>query len=510
MTHDVGAIREGEQEAFPLLETGVPDLDRVLGGGLRRGSMTLVLGAPGTGKTMLAQQIAFHFVGRGAAALYLTGYAETHDKLLANSRGLSFFAPALIGQQIQFLSLTDLLHQGAVDAEEAIVATAREQRAALIVLDGFRSMRRILADDQEAAHFLYSLGAKLSMLGATSLVVLEGDPDEPSHYPELTVCDALLALRSERLSSRHLRLLDVLKVRGAAPLIGVHTFAIDDHGITVYPRFESIVVSEEPPWTGGRAGFDLAGIDAMVGGGLSVGTTTLVAGSPGIGKTLLALHLTTAGTGADEPALFLGFMEDRVQLRAKARAFGLDLAAGEASGRVRLMILPPYNLEADHVADLLCRDIEERGVRRLVIDSVAELCRGLPAAERQSDFLGALVTYLRGRDVTTYLTLDINTIVGPTLEFAGTPLSVVAENLIVLRFAEYRNQLHRLISVLKMRFSDYDRILREFTITEGRGIDLLGPAPAAAGLLTGIAHPLTEPQSPHAADERETGPWQPS
>jgi circadian clock protein KaiC len=510
MTQQVGLMPEGRQEPIELLETGVPNLDRVLGGGLRRASMTLVIGAPGTGKTILAQQIAFQFVERGAPALYLTGYSETHDKLLANGRGLSFFAPEVVGRQIQFLSLMDLLQQGAVEAEEAILATAREQRAALVVLDGFRSMRRLLADDLEAAHFLYSLGAKLALFGATSLVIVEGDADESARYPELTVCDAILSLRRDLQGTRYRRLLDVTKVRGAAPLIGTHSFTIGKDGITVYPRLESIVVPAEPSWTGERAGFALAEIDAMVGGGLTVGTTTLVAGSPGIGKTLLGLHFTSAGVRAQEAALFLGFMEDRIQLRAKARAFGLDLAAAEASGQVRLMILPPYELDADYVADLLCKDIEQRGVHRLVIDSVAELDRGLPTAERKSDFLAALITYLRGRDVTTYATLDINTIVGPTLEFAGTPLSVVAENLIVLRYAEYRNQLHRLISVLKIRYSNYDRTLREFTITEGRGIELLGPAPPAAGLLTGTALPLAEPTAPQQPDESEAGPWQPS
>ena len=106
------------------------------------------------------------------------------------------------------------------------------------------------------------------------------------------------------------------------------------------------------------------------------------------------------------------------------------------------------------------------------------------------------MTYLRGREVTTYVTLDINTIVGPALEFVGTPLSVVAENLLLLRYAEYFGELHRLFSVLKMRFSDYDRTIREYTITAGRGIELLGPAPRAAGLLTGIAHPYTDMSVP--------------
>jgi circadian clock protein KaiC len=91
-----------------VLETGVPNLDRILGGGILRRSVAMIIGAPGTGKTILAQQIAFHAAARGAPALYLTGYSETHDKLVAHNRGLGFFAQDLIGREVQFGSLPDL------------------------------------------------------------------------------------------------------------------------------------------------------------------------------------------------------------------------------------------------------------------------------------------------------------------------------------------------------------------------------------------------------------------
>jgi circadian clock protein KaiC len=481
------------------LETGVPNLDRVLGGGLRRRSTVMVIGAPGTGKTILAQQIAFHGAARGEATLVLTGFSETHDKLLAHSQGLRFFAPELIGELIQFTSLTDILRQGADETIEAIVATAREQRASLVVLDGFRGMREILAEREQIVQFLYTLGAKLALLGATTLIVVEGDPDESARYPELTVCDAIIALRRRLQGNRSRRLLEVVKIRGAAPLEGIHPYTISADGLAVYPRFESIVATREPAWDPARLDFGLPDVDAMLGGGLTVGTTTLVAGSPGVGKTLLGLHFVTTGARHEEPALFLGFMESAVQLREKARMFGLGLDAAEEAGRVRLEILPAYDVEADRVADLLMRDIERRGVRRLVIDSAGELEHSMTSDARKVPFLAALVGYLRDRSVTAYVTLDINTIVGPALELAGTPLSVLAENLLILRYAEYHGQLHRLFSVIKMRFSDYDRGLREFTMRPGYGLQLLGRPPAAVGLLTGIAQPIPGPLPAHAA-----------
>jgi circadian clock protein KaiC len=490
-----------------LLETGVPHLDRILGGGLPKRSIAVIIGAPGTGKTILAQQIAFHGAAQGATALYLTGYSETHDKLLAHNRGLGFFVPDLIGKQIQFGSLPDLLREGPETTVDAIVATAHAEHAALVVLDGFQSMRGFLGDDQTVAYFLYSLGAKLALLGVTTLVVVEGDPEEVGRYPELIVCDVILALRRQRQGSRRRRLLEVLKARGSMPLEGDHAFTVNQTGVAIFPRFESFVAAREPAWNPERAAFGIPELDALIGGGLNVGTTTLVAGSPGVGKTLLGVHFAAEGARAGEPVLFLGFMESATQLREKARVFGMDVSAAEASGQLRLVVLPGQELEADHIATLLTEDIERRGVRRLVIDSAAELERALGSPGRIPEFLSAFVSYLRGREVTTYLTLDVPIISGPALDVAGTPLSIFAENLLLLRQVEYRGRLHRVFSVLKMRFSDYEKTIQEHTITPGRGLQIVGSAPHEGGLLTGGPRPSGEPalQTESSGSERE--PW---
>ena len=210
-----GASDDARSSVPEFLETGVPNLDRIVGGGLRSRSLAMVLGAPGAGKTMLAQQIAFHVAHQHKSVLYLTGYSETHDKLLANSRGLSFFDAAAVGREIQFLNLVDLLHEGAEETEAALVGEARAHAAQFLILDGFRSIRRFLDNDQDVAHFLYSLGAKLSVLGVTTLLCLEGDPLTSSHEPELTVCDAILFLRREVRGSHERRLLEAGQGYGA-------------------------------------------------------------------------------------------------------------------------------------------------------------------------------------------------------------------------------------------------------------------------------------------------------
>jgi circadian clock protein KaiC len=484
-THDVGPAPASER-----LETGVPNLDLVLGGGLRRGTIVMVIGPPGVGKTILAQQVAFRAAGRGEVTLYLTGYSETHDKLLAHNRSLTYFSADAIGAEIQMGSLPDLLEQGPEEAEEAVVTTARKHRASLVVLDGFRSIRGFLADDQAAARFLYSLGAKLALLRATLMVLVEGDATDRTRDPEQSVCDVILSLHRTVRGGGHGRQLEVLQVRGAAPLAGLHPFTIDGDGLSVYPRLESMVPTESPPWTSDRAGFGIPDIDTLIGGGLNVGTAMLAAGSPGLGKTLLGLHFLAEGARKSEPGLFAGFTETAVQLRQKAATFGIDLAGAEAAGKIELLTVPPHDLDADVVAWRIREHVEKRGVRRLVIDSATELEGGLTTPERAPMFLASLTAYLRSRNVTTCITVDVPTIVGPELSFAGSPLVVFAENLLLLRYAEYQGELHSLIAVLKMRFSKFDRALRVYTIRDGEGIRIAGLAPRAEGLLTGLARPL--------------------
>jgi circadian clock protein KaiC len=486
--------------AQPRFDTGVPNLDRVLGGGLLRGTIVMVIGPPGTGKTILAQQIAFRAAARGEVALYFTGYSETHDKLLAHNRTLTYFAAEAVGAQLQMGSLPDLLNQGVAEAREAIVGTAHSLRASLVILDGFRSIRGFMADDQAAAEFLYSLGAQLALRGATLLVLVEGDATDRIRDPEQSVCDVILSLHRVVRGGGHRREIEVLKVRGAAPLAGLHPFAIDERGLTVYPRLESLVPVETPPWSSARAGFGIPAMDRLIGGGLNVGTSTLAAGTPGLGKTLLGLHFLFEGTRQHERGLFVGFTENAEQLRAKAAMFGMDLVGAEASNAIGLLTVPPHDLDADRVAWLIRECVEKRGAQRLVIDSATELQGGLTSPERAPMFMAALAAYLRSRSVTTYMTVDVPTIVSPELSFAGNPLLVFAENLLLLRYAEYQGELHRVFAVLKMRFSAFDRALRVYAIDDGVGITIGGPAPRAEGLLTGLARPLRGTDAPTPRD----------
>jgi circadian clock protein KaiC len=214
----------------------VPGLDRVLGGGLPRGALIFIVGAPGAGKTILATQTAFRTARAGRRVLFLTALSEPHNKLLEHMRPFAFFDSELIGNGVELLNLQSLLKASTVESVDSIVSAVRRGRVSLAVIDGFGGVSSFLASGATSAEFIYELGAKLSLLDVTVLVTSQTDPRDTPRFPEFTVADGLLALHYERHGSGHRRYLEALKLRGAAHLGGLHTLSITSDGMTCYPQ----------------------------------------------------------------------------------------------------------------------------------------------------------------------------------------------------------------------------------------------------------------------------------
>jgi circadian clock protein KaiC len=483
-----------------LEPTGVPNLDAVLGGGLARGALVLVVGPPGSGKTTLATQMAFAVARAGRRALVLTAMSEPASKLIEHLRAFAFFDEEAVAHTIHFMSLDQVIAEGLAAAADATVAAARQVRADLVVLDGFRGVRGAELDPQAARLFLYEVGVKLGLLGATIVITSEGDPREPGFAGEATTADVVVALRLDLLGVRHRRGLEALKARGARPLPGLHSLELGAAGAVVYPRLETRVAARRGGGTQIGADIDveaaraaaadlerrvstgLPALDALLGGGLTATTSTLVTGSLGTGKTLLGLHLAVASAAAGEPALFLSMRETIPQLVHKAAAFDTLRPALQAGllgdGGLALAYVPAVDLNADIVALEVLAALDRSGARCLVIDSVAELERAVAAGgdpERLMDYLAALMEELRTRRVTPLFIKEGAHVVAAELNLVADALAVLAENLIVLQHLADGVRLRRVLSVLKMRFSGYDVLLREFAIAPEAGIRLVEP-----------------------------------
>jgi circadian clock protein KaiC len=482
-------------------ETGVPQLDLVLGGGLPKGSLSIIIGPPGSGKTTLASQIAFAVAKRGLPVMILTALSEPTSTLLAHLSSYTFFDASLIGSTVQVYSLQQFLPQGVAATSQEILAAVRQTKAHLVVLDGFQSIRSIEPDFEPTRRLLYDLGARMSLRGTTTLITTEADFHDPSLFPEMTTGDVLIGLYFKTIGVRAFRNLEVIKVRGRAPLVGLHSLTLTNDGLHVFPRLETFVepkfletwpIDKVDTQSVGRASFGLDELDLLLGNGLTRGTSTLLAGSLGIGKTILGLYFALNGVSQGEPTLFLSFRETGAQLLQKADNFsqGANLrAALAAKNGLVLQRWEPVELDPDQVATRLINAIDRIGARRVVIDSIAELERAIAESsgrERSSNYLAALLSILRERGVTLLAIKETPKTTTSELDFSADTLSILAENVVFLQNIAYRGILHNVLSVLKMRFSAHDYVLREFKISSPDGLRVLSPDESGQEVMLGL------------------------
>jgi circadian clock protein KaiC len=464
----------------PLLPTAVPGLDTVLGGGLPRGVQGVIIGPSGAGKTVLAGQIAFATAQAGVPVLVLTLYSEGHVKLLDHLRSFTFFDAAAVGRTLTLLALQPLVAADPAATAATLSRTIRETGAQLVVIDGLQGLD-VLLDGPRALHQVLGwLSSQLSYLGATLLMTLVGDARSDMTGPALTTADLIINLAYTLEAGRHMRRLEVVKQRGRAPLPGQHAYLLDAHGVTVLPRLESRPRPVNQPRGAARAAFALPELNRLLDGGLPVGSSTVLAGGLGAGKTTLGLHWALAAAGT----LWLSFGEYAEQLRAHAQAFGLPLAAAVDAGTLRFVRISPVDVEPDIVAEQLLTCLADGPVQRLVIDDAAALLQVLGA--RLPSFCGALREHLYAAGVTSLVLFDIEPGMGFQISQQPLPLSVLSDHVLVLQQCEVHGRFHRALAVLRMRNSAYDPTLRELVISAA-GVRVLRPEETDAAVGEALA-----------------------
>ncbi len=478
-------MNDSEVIRLERVPSGVPGLDVILGGGFLKGGLYIIQGTPGTGKTTFGNQICFSHVAGAGHAVYVTLLAEYHARMIQHLGAMTFFDASKIPDQLTYINGLDALHETGL---KGLVSVLRKEvtshQASILVIDGIVSVRRAAADDQAFNEFIHQLQAVAIGTGCTVFILTSAKSDAVE--PEHTMVDGIIELTDQLTGWYAASSLQVVKFRGSDFLRGRHAYKITNGGLVVHPRIEALLSRPSRPDEGGEGSISsgIPQLDTMLGGGVPEASTTMVMGPSGTGKTTLGLGFLSAST-EESPGLLFGFYETPKRLHAKIAAVCPALTGLVAAGTVEIMWQPPTADLLDAYGERLLAAVKQRGVKRLFIDGLGafETAAAASGVTRISMFLTTLMNEMRVLGVATLYTLEVPDVMGPSIRTSIGDLSSLAENLILLRFVEVGAQLHRLISILKVRDSQFDQSLHEYwTTSNGLAIDA-GSASAQAIML---------------------------
>ena len=453
------------ERQLPRYETGSEGLDLILGGGFISGSIYIIQGPPGAGKTILANQFCFQNAACGRSSLYISLLAESHHRMMAFMQGFDFFDASLVSKRMSYISAFNSLQQGGLEGLLRLIKEeVRRLGATSVVLDGVFAVRDVAESEHAYRRFVHELqGITNSQNCAMMLLTHQNHQSTSAEY---TMVDGWISLHEDLEGFVAYRTLQVCKQRGSNFLGGKHAFRIADAGMLVFPRLESslprVPAGDEG---GGRLRSGIPGIDMMLAGGLPARSSTLVMGPTGSGKTTMGLQFLANAT-PQEPALLLSFYETPARLRLKAKNIGIDFDAMIESSALEIMWYPPTEIIVDEVAHELLRRVRGRQVKRVFVDGVVAMRDCLIPHARLPGFLNALNKRLHVLGATTVYSSEVRQVFMPD-KLPSDEISAMIDNLLVLSYSEQGDLLQRRIAVLKLRDSTFDAHAHEIYIGEG-------------------------------------------
>lgn len=450
-----------------LFVSGVHGLDQVLGGGFLKGRLYLIEGVPGTGKTILGNQLVFNNAKRGNHSLFVTLLSESHGKMLDHIRALDYYKEDLVGDHVSYLSgYTELSENGLIAFKKFLMKAIRANKAKLLVIDGFNSVRFFAKDEIEFSNFLHDLN---TLAGATNCTIVIMNPSTDNPTPsEHALVDGVIELKKTDVGMRNVREIHIRKMRGMTHYEGRHELRISDEGLLVFPRIELLVAllkPFQPQLSNKKLSFGITYLDEMLKSGVFVGSMTSLFGPPGSGKTLIGMKFLHEGLTNGENCLYFGFYETREQMLSKARGVGLDFDPYLESGTFRFEWFPPTEQLIDELFEKLVNIIEEHKTVRVFVDGIEGFKLSAVYSDRLPRFVASLTIKLRSLGVTAVFSEEAK---WPIVikDYHSGEYSAAFENIIYLRYMEADFQVRRLINIYKVRSSDYDIAIHEFSICD--------------------------------------------
>ena len=487
------------------VSTGNSGLDRILKGGLPERRLYLLEGAPGSGKSTLAMQFLLDGVSRGQRVLYIT-LSETKDELTAVAAshgwtldGIDVFEFASAANVFGDGREQSILHSWETELGETvqlIQAEVERVQPKRVVFDSLSEMRLLAQDPLRYRRQV--LGLKQFFAGRDSTVILVDDlsGNETGRDGHLhSLCHGVVTL--ERLTldfGAARRRLQVQKLRGVDFIAGYHDMAIRKGGLDIYPRL--IAADHHVEYVGDPVGSGVVELDALMGGGPLRGTSTLITGPAGTGKTTIALQFLANACRRGEKCAIFEFDERIGTMLTRAKAFGIDLQQHMDDGCLTIRQIDPAELSPGEFAGAVRSEIEDRGCRMIVIDSLNGYLAAMPQEQQLILQLHELLSFLSQKGVATFLINPQSGLVGTM----ATSLNVfyIADAVLLLRFFEADGRIRKAISVLKNRGGPHEDTIRELRI-DAEGVRVGEPLDRFKGVLTGTPE-YTGTQAPLMED----------
>ncbi len=479
-----------EAPTVAAARTGIEGLDNILGDGLQRNRLFLIEGEPGTGKTTLALQFLIEGARLDEKCLYIT-LAETDEELRAAAAshgwdlaGIDIFEllppESLLdeNQQQSLLYSSDLeLGETTRLAFEAITRAS----PARIVFDSLSEIRLLAQSSLRYRRQLLALKHYFSRHGATVLLLddLTAEANERAVHSIAHGVIHLIQAAPEYGAER--RKLRVVKCRGQSFRGGFHDMVIAQGGLRVFPRL--VAAEHRQPFGRDRLGSGVSELDALLGGGLERGSSALILGPSGVGKSLLALQFVKEAISRGERAAMFAFDEDTGLLAARAAQLGIDLDAMRRNDKLTLVQVDPAELSPGEFAYKVRLCVEQNKARTVLIDSLNGYQMAMPDEQFLLLHMHELLMYLNRNGVSTFLTVAQHGLVGDMR--SPVDVTYLSDSVLLLRFFEAHGRVSRAVSIIKKRTGGHEDTIREFRITN-EGIKLGAPLTRFQGVMRGV------------------------
>ncbi len=496
----------------PRVQTGVPGLDDILGGGLTPNRIYLVEGTPGSGKTTLALQFLLKGLELGESGLYIT-LSETEAELRAAAAthgwsldGLSLFE--LVSEEgLDPDSEQSVLHPSDVELGETtrgVMQRVDEIKPVRVVFDSLSEMRLLAQNPLRHRRQILALKHFFATRECTVLL-LDDQTSESGDLQLHSIAHGVITLqRTVQEYGSQRRRLEVVKMRGIKYRGGYHDFELDTGGIQVFERL--VAASHQSAFAPQMVSTGSAQLDALMGGGLARGTNTLLSGPSGVGKTTTAAQCVLTALQRGEKVAYYLFDEGIGTLLARSAALGMDLRPFVDGGQLILRGIDPAELSPGEFACRVREGVERDGVQTVVIDSLNAYLQAMPGQKYLLLQMHELLTYLNQQGVVTLLILGLHGFVGEVR--SDLDLSYLSDAILLFRFFEAKGEVRSAISTVKSRSAAHERVIREIRIGQG-GIRVGEALTDFQGVMTGLASyegkvPLLDPDDvdPLVPDEK--------